>query len=125
MNTLPLPAAHSAASSDMSKATLTKCASEEARSFRWPARIGPSLIAERTLALAQLDRRQNPDHGFARLLEPMVRPVLCRCLERGIPIVSNFGAANPRAAAHRIQQIARAQGRSKIRVAVIEGDDLS
>jgi len=83
------------------------------------------MLAERTLALTQLDRRQNPDHGFARLLEPMVRPVLRRCLERGIPIVSNFGAANPRAAAHRIRQIAEAQGRSKIRVAVIEGDDLS
>ena len=57
------------------------------------------MLAERTLALAQLDRRKNPDGGYAPLLEPMVRPVLRRCLEHGIPIVSNFGAANPRAAA--------------------------
>jgi hypothetical protein len=55
----------------------------------------------------------------------MARPVLRRCLEYGIPIVSNFGAANPCAAARRIRQIAEEQGISKICVAVVEGDDLS
>jgi hypothetical protein len=94
------------------------------------ARGGPGMLifemlAERTLALAQLDRRKNPEGGYAPLLEPMVRPVLRRCLEYGIPIVSNFGAANPRAAAHRIRRIAQEQGISKVRVAVVEGDDLS
>src|SRR5262249_46994674 len=83
------------------------------------------MLAERTLALAQLDRRKNPDGGYAPLLEPMVRPVLCRCLEHSIPIVSNFGAANPRAAARRIRQIASEQGISNVRIAVIAGDDLS
>jgi hypothetical protein len=82
-------------------------------------------LAERTLALAQLDRRNNPDRGYAPLLEPMVRPVLRRCLEYGIPIVSNFGAANPRAAARRIRQIAQEQGISQARIAIVEGDDLS
>src|SRR5512145_1912072 len=72
------------------------------------ARGGPGALifetlSERTLALAQLDRYQNPDNGFARLLEPMARPVLRRCLEYGIPIVSNFRAANPCAAARRIR----------------------
>lgn len=93
------------------------------------ARGGPGvlifeMLAERTLALAQLDRRKNSDNGYAPLLEPMVRPVLRRCLENGIPIVSNFGAANPRAAAHRIRQIAEEYGISKVRIAVVEGDDL-
>ncbi|MDX2031543.1 MAG: acyclic terpene utilization AtuA family protein [Blastocatellia bacterium] len=83
------------------------------------------MLAERTLALAQLDRRKDPDKGYAPLLEPMVRPVLRRCLENGIPIVSNFGAANPRAAAHLIRQIAREQGIAAIRIAIVEGDDLS
>jgi acyclic terpene utilization AtuA family protein len=82
-------------------------------------------LAERTLALAQLDRRKNPDGGYAPLLESMARPVLRRCLENGIPIVSNFGAANPRAAARRIRQIAREEGVSQTRIAVVEGDDLS
>lgn len=68
------------------------------------ARGGPGVLifetlAERTLALAQLDRCRNPDGGYAPLLELMVRPVLRRRAETEIPIIGNFGAANPRAAA--------------------------
>jgi hypothetical protein len=83
------------------------------------------MLAERTLALAQLERRNHPERGYAPLLEPMVRPVLRRCLEHGISIVSNFGAANPRAAALRFQQIAREAGVPDARIAVVSGDDLS
>lgn len=83
------------------------------------------MLAERTLALAQLDRRKNPAGGYAPLLEPMLQPVLRLCLQSGIPIVSNFGAANPQAAALRIQQMAREQGISDARIAVVAGDDLS
>jgi len=83
------------------------------------------MLAERTLALAQLERRKSPELGYAPLLEPMARPVLRSCVENGIPIVSNFGAANPQAAARLIQRIANEQGIKKIRVAVVEGDDLS
>jgi hypothetical protein len=83
------------------------------------------VLAERTLALAQLDRRANPERGYAPLTEPMLRPVLRRCLHHGIPIVSNFGAANPPAAARLIRRIAREVGARAVRVAVVEGDDLS
>ena len=94
------------------------------------ARGGPGVLifevlAERTLALAQLDRRVNPDRGYAPLMEPMLRPVLRKCLDHGIPIVSNFGAANPRAAARRVRQVASEGGVRHVRVAVVEGDDLS
>jgi hypothetical protein len=82
-------------------------------------------LAERTLALAQLERRQNPDGGYAPLLEAMVRPALRRCLENDIPIISNFGAANPRAAAALIRRIANEEGVANVRIAVVEGDDLS
>jgi Acyclic terpene utilisation family protein AtuA len=90
-----------------------------------PAVLIFEMLAERTLALAQLARRENPEGGFAPLMEPAVRPILCRCLEHGIPIVSNFGAANPRAAARRILRIAEEQGLQRMRVAVVEGDDLA
>jgi Acyclic terpene utilisation family protein AtuA len=83
------------------------------------------MLAERTLALAQLERRENPERGYAPLLEPMVRPILRRCLEHGIPIVSNFGAANPAAAARLIRQIAEQENVPRPRVAIVEGDDLS
>jgi hypothetical protein len=83
------------------------------------------MLAERTLALAQLERRKSPELGYAPLLEPMVRPVLGRCIQHNIPIVSNFGATNPQAAARLIQRIAAEQGIHNARIAVVEGDDLS
>src|SRR5690349_15983000 len=79
------------------------------------ARGGPACIifetlAERTLALAQLARRRDPEAGYEPLLDRIVRPILAECLARGIRIVSNFGAANPPAAARRILAIARELG---------------
>ncbi|RZM03377.1 MAG: DUF1446 domain-containing protein [Variovorax sp.] len=82
-------------------------------------------LAERTLALAQLRRRADPETGYEPLLDAMLRPVLARCLAHGIRIVSNFGAANPRAAARHIARMARELGLSAPRIAVVEGDDLS
>ncbi len=94
------------------------------------ARGGPAFLifetlAERTLALAQLRRRADPDAGFEPLLEDMLRPVLARCLQHNIRIVSNFGAANPLAAARCIRAMAQALGLPAPRIAVIGGDDLS
>jgi hypothetical protein len=51
--------------------------------------------------------------------------VLKTCLQNRIRIVSNFGAANSRAAAERIAAMAREAGFPAIRVAVVEGDDLT
>ncbi|WP_047784729.1 acyclic terpene utilization AtuA family protein [Variovorax paradoxus] len=82
-------------------------------------------LAERTLALAQLRRRDNLEAGYEPLLDAMLRPVLARCLAHGIRIVSNFGAANPRAAARHIARMARELGADAPRIAVVEGDDLS
>ncbi|MES2957609.1 MAG: acyclic terpene utilization AtuA family protein [Pseudomonadota bacterium] len=93
-------------------------------------RGGPSalifeMLAERTLATAQLARRADPERGFEPLLELELRPVLADCLQHGIVIVSNFGAANPRAAARRIVALARELGLRAPRIAVASGDDLS
>lgn len=82
-------------------------------------------LAERTLALAQLARRANPDAGYEPLLDELLRPVLAQCLQHGVRIVSNFGAANPLGAALRIQQLAAELGARRPRVAVVHGDDLS
>lgn len=82
-------------------------------------------LAERTLALAQLRRRTDPESGYEPLLDAMLRPVIARCLAHGIRIVSNFGAAHPRAAARLIARIAREEGCAAPRIAVVEGDDLS
>ena len=88
------------------------------------ARGGPGFLifetlAERTLALARVERSQDPDRGYSPLMEAMLRPVLQRCLDHGIPIVANFGAANPLAAARVVRRMALA------RVAVVLGDEIA
>lgn len=94
------------------------------------ARGGPAVLifetlAERTLALAQLARQRDPAAGYEPLLDALLRPVLADCLAHHIPIVGNFGAANPHGAARRILALAAEQGTRAPRVAVVAGDDLS
>ncbi len=93
------------------------------------ARGGPACLifetlAERTLALAQLARGADPSAGYEPLLDEMLRPVLADCLTHGVPIVGNFGAANPIGAAHRVHALAAELGLAPPRVAVVLGDDL-
>lgn len=90
-----------------------------------PAVLIFETLAERTLALAQLARRTDPDAGYEPLLDDLLRPVLAACMAHGIRIVSNFGAANPEGAARRILALARELGIAAPRVAVVEGDDVS
>jgi hypothetical protein len=90
-----------------------------------PAFLIFETLAERTLALAQLARRQDPDAGYEPLLVDLLQPVLARCLAHGVRIVSNFGAANPAGAARRIHALAQELGLAAPRIAVVEGDDLS
>jgi hypothetical protein len=89
-----------------------------------PACLIFETLAERTLALAQLARREDPTRGYEPLLGDMLGPVLKPCLDHGIRIVSNFGAANPRGAALHVHRLCAQQGLRTPRIAVIEGDDL-
>ena len=90
-----------------------------------PAALIFEMLAERTLALSHLARRADPASGFEPLLELALGPVLADCLRHGIPIVGNFGAANPLGAAACIARMAAEQGLPAPRIAVVEGDDLS
>ena len=90
-----------------------------------PAVLIFETLAERTLALAQLARRTQPDAGYEPLLVDLLQPVLADCLAHGVRIVSNFGAANPAGAARRIHQLAAELGLRAPRIAVVQGDDLS
>ena len=89
-----------------------------------PAALMFETLGERTLALAQKARLKDRSAGYEPLLEQLLGPVLGRCLQAKIPIVGNFGAANPRGAAALIRKLAEAEGLTPPRIAVVEGDDL-
>jgi len=81
-------------------------------------------LAERTIALAQRARLADPASGYDPLLEARMRAVLPLCVEKGVRIVSNMGAANPAAAARRIAELARELGLPSVKVAAVVGDDV-
>ena len=80
-------------------------------------------LAERSMALRQLERRRDPDAGFDPNLLDRMEAVLVTCVERGVRIVTNAGAANPRAAGARVAGLARSLG-LRLRIAVVLGDDV-
>ena len=82
------------------------------------------VLAERTLAIAQRLRRENPDQGYSPFLDTYLPLVLADCHRHGIRIVTNMGAANPLGAARRVQALARGLGIRGLKVAAVTGDDL-
>jgi hypothetical protein len=89
-----------------------------------PAALFYETLAERTLAIAQRERRADPEKGYTADLAGFVGPVLRRAVDGGVPIIGNFGAANPMGAARRLYALARELGIEGLRVAVVDGDDL-
>jgi hypothetical protein len=81
-------------------------------------------LAERTIALAQLERSKDPAAGFDAMLEARMRAVLPACVRQGVRIISNMGAANPLQAGHAVLAVARELGLPQVKVAVVLGDDV-
>jgi len=82
-------------------------------------------LGERTVAFAHRDRMADPSRGYNAHLERRMRALLAPCRAAGTVIISNMGAANPRAAAERTREIARELGLKGLKIACIEGDDVS
>jgi hypothetical protein len=81
-------------------------------------------LAERTIALAQQSRRKDPALGYDPLLEARMKAVLPVAARHGVRIISNMGAANPRAAAQKTAEIARELGLDGLKIAAVTGDDV-
>jgi hypothetical protein len=81
-------------------------------------------LAERTIALAQLRRSHDPRQGYDPLLTQRMRAVLPACVKQKFTVITNMGAANPRAAGEAVLQLARELGLPRLRVAVVLGDDV-
>src|SRR3954469_17120039 len=77
-------------------------------------------LAERTIALAQLRRLNDPAAGYDALLERRMSGLLPLIRQNGVRIVTNMGAANPLAGAQAIVALGRKLG-LKLRVAALTG----
>ena len=81
-------------------------------------------LAERTIALAQQVKMNDPDAGYDPLLAARMRAVLAVCARNKVKIVTNMGAANPATAAEATREIARKLGLKGLKVAAVTGDDV-
>lgn len=81
-------------------------------------------LAERTIALAQQARLNDPSAGFDPMLERRMRAVLPIASRNGTRIVSNMGAANPLAAARLVRRVVNELGLHDLKVAAVTGDDV-
>jgi hypothetical protein len=104
---------------DAGAAVATAMANDGRRAF-----LMYETLAERTLALAQQRQRSGSGPGYLAELDEFLRPVLPICLAARIPIVGNFGAADPLGAARRVGELCRELGVGPARVAAVLGDDL-
>lgn len=82
------------------------------------------FLAELTMALLQRQKLKNPQAGYVPDAVTYMNAMLKLARERGTRLISNGGGVNPRAAAERIVEGARAAGLQGTRVALVEGDDL-
>ncbi len=81
-------------------------------------------LAERTIAIAQQHKMKDSEQGYDSLLEYRMAQVLPLCVENKVKIVTNMGAANPKAAAEMVKQIAEKQGLHHLKIAAVTGDDV-
>lgn len=81
-------------------------------------------LAERTIALAQKRKLQDPTKGYDPLLERRIEGLLPILVKNNVRLITNMGAANPIAGAKKIIEIANILG-IKVKVAAVGGDDLS
>lgn len=80
-------------------------------------------LAERTIALAQKRKLQDPTKGYDPLLERRIESLLPLLVQNNICLITNMGAANPVAGAKKIIEIVQKLGIS-VKVAAVFGDDV-
>lgn len=82
-------------------------------------------LAETTMAILAAARAKKPEMGYATdFVDIAMKPVLAEVKRQGIKVVSNAGGINPHGCAAALQALAEAEGVA-LRIAVVEGDDLS
>lgn len=86
--------------------------------------VALECLAERTLVPAIKARAQDPQAGHDPRLRRRLTPLLPAAAATGCRIVSNLGAANPRAAGVEIARLAHELGLRGRRVAAVLGDDV-
>src|SRR5439155_1835238 len=69
-------------------------------------------------------KRKDPRLGYATDFVDLMRRILKNCKEKKIRVIANAGGVNPAACRERVLEVARQLGVSRVRIAIVEGDDI-
>ncbi|MBG0763390.1 MAG: DUF1446 domain-containing protein [Tissierellales bacterium] len=86
--------------------------------------IGFECLAERTIAIAQQQKLQNPEKGYNGLLEYRMDKVLPLAYENKVKVITNMGAANPKSALKVVKDMAKEKGLKGLKIAAVFGDNV-
>ena len=81
-------------------------------------------LAERTIALAQKAKKENPLKGYNELLLYRMEQVLPLAIQHKVTVITNMGAANPIAAMEAISKLAKKLNLTGLKIAAVTGDDI-
>jgi hypothetical protein len=82
-------------------------------------------LAEVTMSILQKQRARDPSKGYATDFVRMIDRLLDELLEKGVRVVANAGGVNPHACKDAVLGVLEKHGkRGRVRVAVVEGDDV-
>src|SRR5438093_13178980 len=81
-------------------------------------------LAEVTMSIMQRQKRKDPKLGYATDFVDLMRRILGPCKEKGIRVIANAGGVTPAACRERVLDTARQLGIGRLRIAIVEGDDI-
>ena len=81
-----------------------------------------SEVTMSAVQVAMLEQENVPPYD--PYLEPRLAPILKACKEKGVRIITNQGWLDPVAAAHKVLEMAKAQGITGLKVAAVSGGSL-
>lgn len=81
-------------------------------------------LAEVTMSIMQKLKSRDPSKGYATDFVRLIDRILPELLEKDIRVVANAGGVNPGACRDAVLEVIRKHGKSGVKVAVVEGDDI-
>jgi hypothetical protein len=81
-------------------------------------------LSESEMLAFERQKRNHPDEGYDIYMDKRLRAIWSICVQKGIKIIGNMGAANPKAAQTLALQIGEALGLKGAKVAAVFGDNV-
>ncbi|MBA1434068.1 acyclic terpene utilization AtuA family protein [Bombilactobacillus bombi] len=87
--------------------------------------IAFECLAERTIAIAQNQKLKDPNKGYNDLLEYRFKKILPAIKQHPTKVITNMGAANPKAATRKVVEMAQEMNLHNLKIATVIGDDIT